>query len=103
MNFKLLTEYHLEFLILTGGCTSTPESALVKMPHCWKSHVAAHIYFMIALLLQMLMQGTKVLIQKAVQMKIEEKYVHIWSFYFVLIYHNSAIFSVKAAFLAHNF
>ena len=22
-----------------------PESTLVKMPHCWKSHAMAHIYF----------------------------------------------------------
>ena len=42
MNTKLLTEHHLEFLSLTGGCTDSSESTLVKMPHCWKSHVAAH-------------------------------------------------------------
>ena len=40
---KLLTEHHLEFLSLKGGCTGQPESTLVKMPHCWKSHVTAHI------------------------------------------------------------
>ena len=43
MSIKLLTEYHLEFLSLTGGCTGSPESAHVKMPHCWKSHVTAHL------------------------------------------------------------
>ena len=43
MNFKLLTEHHMEVLSLKGGCTGTSESTLVKMPHCWKSHVAAHI------------------------------------------------------------
>ena len=26
---------------LKGGCTGSYESAIVKMPHCWKSHVAA--------------------------------------------------------------
>ena len=39
---KLLTEQHLEFLSLKGGCTGSSESTLMKMPHCWKSHVAAH-------------------------------------------------------------
>ena len=36
---KLLTEHHLEFLSLKGGCTDSSESTLVKMPHCWRSHV----------------------------------------------------------------
>ena len=31
-------------LSLIGGCTSSSESTLVKMPHCWKSHVAAQFY-----------------------------------------------------------
>ena len=38
---KLLTEHHLEFLTLKGGCTGWSESIYVKMPHCWKSHVSA--------------------------------------------------------------
>ena len=37
---KLLTEHDLEFLSLEGGSS---ESTLVKMPHCWKSHVTAHM------------------------------------------------------------
>ena len=41
MSVKLLTEHHLEFLSLKGGCTRSFESTLVKMPHCWKSHVVA--------------------------------------------------------------
>ena len=44
MIVKLLTEHHLEFLSLKGGCTGSSESTLVKMPHCWKSHVTAHLY-----------------------------------------------------------
>ena len=44
MSVKLQTEYHLEFLSLKGGCTGSSESTLMKMPHCWKSHVAAHMY-----------------------------------------------------------
>ena len=43
MSVKLLTEHHLEFLHLKGGFTVWSESTLVKMPHCWKSHVSAHI------------------------------------------------------------
>ena len=38
---KLLTEHHLEFLSLKGGCTGSSESTNVKMPHCWKSHATA--------------------------------------------------------------
>ena len=43
MSVKLLTEDHLKFLSLKGGCRSLSESTLVKIPHCWKSHVAAQI------------------------------------------------------------
>ena len=43
MTVKLLTEQHLEFLSLTGGYTGLSESIRVKMPHCWKSHVAAQM------------------------------------------------------------
>ena len=42
MSVKLLTEHHLEFPSLKGGCTCSSESTLVKMPNCWKSHVAAY-------------------------------------------------------------
>ena len=43
MIIKLLTEHHLEFLSLKGGCRGSSESTLVKMPHCWKSRVTAHM------------------------------------------------------------
>ena len=43
MSVKLLTEQHLEFLNVKGGCTGSFESTLVKMSHCWKSHVAAQM------------------------------------------------------------
>ena len=43
MIIKLLTEYHLEFLSLKGGCRGSSESTLVKMSNCWKSHAGAHI------------------------------------------------------------
>ena len=45
MSVKLLTDHNLEFLSLKGGFTGSSESTLVKMPHCWKSHVAAHFIF----------------------------------------------------------
>ena len=43
MIVKLLTEHHLEFLSLKGGCRGSSESTHVKMPHCWKAHAAAHL------------------------------------------------------------
>ena len=43
MSVKLLTEHHLGFLNLKGGCTGSPESTLFKMPHCWESHVTTHM------------------------------------------------------------
>ena len=43
MTVKLLTEHHLGFLSFKGGCTGLSESTLVKMPHCWKSHVTAQV------------------------------------------------------------
>ena len=46
MIVKLLTEHHLEFLSLKGGCRGSSESTLVKMPHCWKSRVAAHFVYL---------------------------------------------------------
>ena len=44
MSPKLLIEQHSEFLSLKGACTGSSESSHVKMPHCWKSHVAAHMW-----------------------------------------------------------
>ena len=43
MVIKLLTEHHLIFLSLKGGCIGTSEYTLVKMPNCWKSHATAHL------------------------------------------------------------
>ena len=43
MIVKLQTEHHLEFLSFKRGCTDSSESRLVKMPHCLKSHVTAHL------------------------------------------------------------
>ena len=41
---QLLAEQHFEFLSIEGGCAGSSESTLVKLSHCWKSHVLAHIY-----------------------------------------------------------
>ena len=41
MIVKLLTEHHLKFLSLRGGCRDSSESTLVKIPHCWKSRATA--------------------------------------------------------------
>ena len=41
MIVKLMTEHHLEFLSLTGGCRGSSESTLVKMSNCWKCQAAA--------------------------------------------------------------
>ena len=43
MIVKLLTEHHLEFLSLKGGCRGLSESTHVKMPHCWKSHIMIYL------------------------------------------------------------
>ena len=43
MNIKLLNQHNLEFLSLKEGNTGSSESIHVKMSHCWKSHVAAHL------------------------------------------------------------
>ena len=43
MIVKLLTEQHLEFLSLQGGCRGSSESTLVKIPNCWKSHALAQM------------------------------------------------------------
>ena len=42
MTVKVLTEHPLEFLSLKGDSTGSSKSTLVKMSHCWKSHVVAH-------------------------------------------------------------
>ena len=45
MILKQLTEHHLEFLSLKGGCRGPCESTLVKKSNCWKSHATAQLFF----------------------------------------------------------
>ena len=48
MGVKLLIIQYLEFLCLQGDCTIWSESALVTIPHCWKSCVTAHFLYISA-------------------------------------------------------
>ena len=41
MIIKLLAEHHMASISLKSVCTGWSESTHVKIPHCWKSHVAA--------------------------------------------------------------
>ena len=54
MIVRLLTEHHLEFLSLKGGCRGSSESTHVKMPHCWKSHALAILILAICHLIRRL-------------------------------------------------
>ena len=47
MTIKLLTEQHFEFLPLKGDWRGSSEFTHVKMTHCWKSHVTAHIMWIL--------------------------------------------------------
>ena len=46
LNILWVLSYWLN-IILKGGCKGSSESIHAKMPHCWKSHVAAEIYMYI--------------------------------------------------------
>ena len=57
MNDKVMTEHHLRFLSLKGGWKGSSVSTLVKMPHSWKSHAAAHMLCKVKANLQSLLDG----------------------------------------------
>ena len=44
MSVKLLTKHPLEVLSLKTSCRGLSESTLLKMLHCWKSHVTVHLH-----------------------------------------------------------
>ena len=46
VKLHVLTEHHLEFLSLKGGCRDSSESTLVKMSNCWKALVTAQLSFL---------------------------------------------------------
>ena len=54
MTVKLLTEHHLEFISLKGGCTGSSECSLVKMFDCRESHVVAHMHLSCSILFSVL-------------------------------------------------
>ena len=45
MIVKLLTEHHLEFLSLKGGCRDSSKSTHVKVPRCWKCQALSQVAF----------------------------------------------------------
>ena len=53
MIVKLLTEHHLEFLSLKGGCRGSSES------NCWKSHANAQLFNLISSKLPLSSQKNK--------------------------------------------
>ena len=57
MIVKLLTERHLEFLSLKGGCTGSSESTLVKMSNCWKSRALAQFCYLTVFICPFLLQN----------------------------------------------
>ena len=65
MTVKLLTEHHLEFLSLTGGCTCLSESTLVKMPHCWNHMTRLIMYWcnskQFQMMIKLYMSGDKII------------------------------------------
>ena len=43
LSAKLLTQHPLGFIRLKRGCKGSSEFIHLKIPHCWKSYVVAHI------------------------------------------------------------
>ena len=58
MIVNLLTEHHLEFLSLIGGCRGSSESTLVKMSNYWKSHATAHLFYIQVLIIALIVCGS---------------------------------------------
>ena len=79
MSVKLLTQHNLESPNLKEGCTGSSESTLVKMPHCWKSHVMALFIFArpVRVRMQIIHQGVlfshQCILQRAVWTAIEKQ------------------------------
>ena len=71
MIVKLLTEHHLEFLSLKGGCRGSSESTLVKMSNCWKSHATAQL-----------------IVKSFINFSFQELMVQVCHFTYFLSYHN---------------
>ena len=78
MSIKLLTEHHLEFLGSKGGWTGSAESTHVKMPQCWKPHVATHLMFCFLIKLVKFIYLTTFLIQIKITCKHNIKNIDKW-------------------------
>ena len=72
MIVKLLTEHHLEFLSLKGGCRGSSESTLVKMSNSWKSHATAQL----------------LVVKTFINFSFQELMVQVCHFTYFLSYHN---------------
>ena len=73
MIVRLLTDHHLEFLSLKGGCTCSSESTHVKMPHCRKSHALAQLSFSFEIVSHTLGRGPNESLIKKYRMPSEMK------------------------------
>ena len=96
---KLLTEHHLESLSLKGGCTASSESTHVKMPHCWKSHVAAHIHVFISQKANRIILLKEIVIYKHVKCK---GYLHYFVKNYSMLNNDSIYTDVKKKCLIKN-
>ena len=47
MIVTLPSKHDSDFLSLKCGCTGSSSSKLVKIPHCWKSYILAHMYIIV--------------------------------------------------------
>ena len=72
MIVKLLTEQHLVFLSLKGGCRGSSESTHVKMPHCWKFHALAYLSLRFLFCLFLSGSFTQVLLYKVQLMYLQD-------------------------------
>ena len=68
MIVKLLTEHHLEFLSLKGGCRGSSKYTLVKMSNSWKSHAAAQFSVSLS-------RSTKKQIKRLFCSKIDKRFI----------------------------
>ena len=87
MSVKLLTDQHLEFLSLKGGCKGSSESTIAKMAHCWKSHVS---------LLSILSKADPGFLERGFI------YIKVWGFALLILSHFSQIFNENEIILSHR-
>ena len=74
MTAELLTEYHSKLLSLTEGCTGSSESTHLKMPHCWKSCVAAHFFKIKVMIIVFLKCANDIMLLMVMEMKVQGRF-----------------------------